>query len=74
MRTFIYHSAAYIMLKDGKEPDFNQFDVHEWIDQTGGSGGEFMQKASKELFRCLGLTDSTDKPEKKKTNGKAKLA
>jgi hypothetical protein len=74
MRVFIYHSAAYIMLKDGKEPDFNQFDVHEWIDNTGGSGGDFILKASKELFRCLGLNEVTDQSEKKKTNRKAKLA
>jgi hypothetical protein len=62
------------MLKDGKEPDFNQFDVHEWIDNTGGSGGDFILKASKELFRCLGLNEVTDQSEKKKTNRKAKLA
>lgn len=67
LRVFIYHAAAYPILKEGNEPDFKAFDVHEWIDKTGGASGTLVVPASKELYRALGLTETTEEqPAKKK--------
>jgi hypothetical protein len=66
MRVFIYHAAAYPILKDRGIPEFTEFDVHKWIDDNGGANGELMIKCSKEAFRCLGLISGTQ-DEKKRT-------
>ncbi len=65
MRVFIYHAASYPILKAGSNPEFLPFDVHEWIDNHGGSNGDLMQKASKEAFRCLGLINEDANKQKK---------
>lgn len=67
MRVFIYHAAAYPILKRGEIVDFTEFDIHEWIDKEGGSNGHLMVKCSKEAFRCLGLGSSDEGTEKKRT-------
>jgi hypothetical protein len=66
MRVFIYHAAAYPILKDRGIPEFTEFDVHTWIDDNGGANGELMIQCSKEAFRCLGLISGTQ-DEKKRT-------
>jgi hypothetical protein len=69
MRMFMYHAAAYPILKRGEIVDFTEFDIHEWIDTAGGSGGELIIVVSKEVFRVLGL--NTDLPEQKKSEAKS---
>lgn len=64
IRVFTFHAAAYPILKEGGQPEFTEFDIHEWIDKSGGSSGDLVVKISKELFRCLGLKGD-DKPQKK---------
>ncbi len=71
IRMFMYYAAEDQVWKDEKkEPDFTPRDMHDWIDQSGGSSGHLVMKVSKELFRCLGLT--TEEPVQKKSNSKAK--
>jgi hypothetical protein len=65
LRVFIYHASAYPILKKGEIVDFTEFDVHDWIDNSGGSGGEFILTVSKEVFRVLGL--NTEVTEQKKS-------
>jgi hypothetical protein len=38
LRMFMYHAAAYPIIKKGEVVNFTPFDIHEWIDQAGGSG------------------------------------
>lgn len=57
LRKSIYHAACYPVLDAGGHPDFTEFDVHKWIDQTGGTNGEFMQAVSKKVFGSLGIGD-----------------
>lgn len=65
MRTFIYHAACYPILDRKETPDFTPFDVHKWIDVTGGSQGEFMKTASQKIYQALGMTESEDTEQKK---------
>jgi hypothetical protein len=69
LRVFIYHAASYPILKKGEIVDFTEFDVHEWIDTAGGSGGEFILVVSKEVFRVLGL--NTEQVEQKKSKAES---
>jgi hypothetical protein len=66
LRMFMYHAATYPIIKKGEIVDFTPFDVHEWIDLAGGSGGELIMVVSKEVFRVLGLnTESTEQKKSK---------
>lgn len=65
LRAFMYYGACYPILERKETPDFDAFDVHKWIDQAGGSSGELMTLASKELFRALGMTEGEKKSEVK---------
>jgi hypothetical protein len=65
IRTFVYHAACYPVLKEGKEPDFTAFDIHEWIDSSGGTSGEFIQQASKKIYACLGVGEASETSQKK---------
>ena len=71
MRMFMYHAAAYPIIKKGEVVDFTPFDIHEWIDKAGGSGGDLVMVVSKEIFRVLGLNTETDQPEQKKSEVKS---
>jgi hypothetical protein len=66
LRMFMYHAAAYPILKKGEVVDFTPFDIHEWIDTAGGSGGQLIMVVSKEVFRVLGL-NTDEQPEQKKS-------
>jgi hypothetical protein len=67
LRMFMYHAAAYPILKKGEVVDFTPFDIHEWIDTAGGSGGQLSMVVSKEVFRVLGLNTDEQEPEQKKS-------
>jgi hypothetical protein len=67
LRIFIYHAAAYPVLDEGKEVDFTPFDVHKWIDKTGGSNGEFLVKASREVYKVLGIVEGEESADQKKS-------
>jgi hypothetical protein len=67
LRMFMYHAAAYPILKKGEVVDFTPFDIHEWIDTAGGSGGQLIMVVSKEVFRVLGLNTDEQEPEQKKS-------
>lgn len=66
LRVFMYHAAAYPKLKNGEVIEFTEFDVHEWIDTCGGSGGDLIMKVSKEVFRVLGLNSESTEQKKSK--------
>lgn len=68
LRLFIFHSACYPVLKDGKSPDFTPFDIHEWIDSSGGTSGDLIQKASPKIYACLGVGESDGTQKKSKQN------
>jgi hypothetical protein len=70
LRMFMYHAAAYPILKKGEVVDFTPFDIHEWIDTAGGSGGQLIMVVSKEVFRVLGL-NTDEQPEQKKSEVKS---
>ena len=70
LRMFMYHAAAYPILKKGEVVDFTPFDIHEWIDTAGGSGGQLIMVVSKEVFRVLGL-NTDEQPEQKKSETKS---
>jgi hypothetical protein len=70
LRMFMYHAAAYPILKKGEVVDFTPFDIHEWIDTAGGSGGQLIMVVSKEVFRVLGL-NTDEQPEQKKSEAKS---
>jgi hypothetical protein len=70
LRMFMYHAAAYPILKKGEVVDFTPFDIHEWIDTAGGSGGQLIMVVSKEVFRVLGL-NTEEQPEQKKSEAKS---
>jgi hypothetical protein len=65
LRMFMYHAAAYPIIKKGEVVNFTPFDIHEWIDQAGGSGGELVMVVSKEIFRVLGLNNQEQSEQKK---------
>ena len=69
LRVFIYHAASYPILKKGEIVDFTEFDIHEWIDIAGGTGGELIVIVSKEVFRVLGL--NTEQVEQKKSKAES---
>jgi len=71
IRVWMYHAACYSILKDGGVPDFTEFDTYEWVDS---SKSDILIRVNAAIQDSLGMIDSSDKPEKKKTNGKAKLA
>jgi len=71
LRMFMYHAAAYPILKKGEVVDFTPFDIHEWIDTAGGSGGQLIMFVSKEVFRVLGLNTDEQEPEQKKSEVKS---
>ena len=71
MRMFMYHAAAYPIIKKGEVVDFTPFDIHDWIDQAGGSGGDLVMVVSKEIFRVLGLNTETNEPAQKKSEVKS---
>lgn len=60
LRAFIYHAAAYPILKAGNRPDFTPFDVHDWIDLTGGANGDFIIQSSKKIYASLGVGESEE--------------
>lgn len=65
LRVFMFHAAAYPVLKKGEILNFTEFDVHEWIDLTGGPSGDLIITVSKEVFRVLGLNTEETAPQKK---------
>jgi hypothetical protein len=69
LRVFMYHSASYPILKKGEIVDFTEFDIHEWIDTAGGSGGQLIVVVSQEVFRVLGL--NTEQVEQKKSKAES---
>jgi hypothetical protein len=71
LRMFMYHAAAYPILKKGEVVDFTPFDIHEWIDTAGGSGGQLIMVVSKEVFRVLGLNTDEQETEQKKSEVKS---
>jgi hypothetical protein len=71
IRMFMYHAATYPIIKKGEIVNFTEFDIHEWIDQAGGSSGNLVMVVSKEIFRVLGLNTENDQPEQKKSEMKS---
>ena len=69
LRVFMYHAASYPILKKGEIVDFTEFDIHEWIDTAGGSGGQLIVVVSQEVFRVLGL--NTEQVEQKKSKAES---
>ena len=69
LRMFMFHAATYPIIKKGEVINFTEFDVHEWIDTAGGSGGELIMVVSKEVFRVLGL--NTEATNQKKSKAKS---
>ena len=67
----IYQQFTYPIIKKGEIVNFTEFDIHEWIDQAGGSSGNLVMVVSKEIFRVLGLNTETDQPEQKKSEMKS---
>lgn len=71
IRMFMFHAASYPIIKKGEVVNFTAFDIHEWIDEAGGSGGQLVVVVSKEIFRVLGLNTDPDQPEQKKNEVKS---
>jgi len=71
LRMFMYHAAAYPILKKGEVVDFTPFDIHEWIDTAGGSGGQLIMVVSKEVFKVLVLNTDEQEPAQKKSEAKS---
>lgn len=69
IRTFIYHAYCYPILAKGEQVDITPFTIYSWIDSTGGTNGDFIQKASKCIYTTLGVGESDGK--EKKSNKKA---
>jgi len=69
LRMFMFHAATYPIIKKGEVINFTPFDVHEWIDAAGGSGGELIMVVSKEVFRVLGLNTEATEQKKSKAEG-----
>ena len=69
LRMFMFHAASYPILKKGEIVDFTEFDIHEWIDNAGGSSGELIVVVSNQVFRVLGL--NTEVKEQKKSKAKS---
>lgn len=76
IRLFMFFSAEYQALKTGQDFTYTKFQVFEWIDQTGGTEGEFYIKFTREFMRALGLSskdkEETPKAEKKSLKVKPK--
>jgi hypothetical protein len=69
LRMFMFHAASYPILKKGEIVDFTEFDIHEWIDNAGGSSGELIVVVSNQVFRVLGL--NTEVKEQKKSKAES---
>jgi hypothetical protein len=65
----MFHAASYPILKKGEIVDFTEFDIHEWIDNAGGSSGELIVVVSNQVFRVLGL--NTEVKEQKKSKAES---
>jgi hypothetical protein len=66
VRLYMFYSAEYQALKNGEDFPYTPFDVHSWIDETGGTDGEFYLKFTKTLLVSLGISPKeTAEPEKK---------
>ena len=62
MPQLIYSSLIYQYKKEGVEPDFNVFDVGEWIDDVGGYSGPFMTEFMERFTEAT--KDPADKVKK----------
>ena len=71
IRMFMFHAATYPIIKKGEIVNFTEFDIHEWIDKSGGSSGDLVMVVSKEIFRVLGLNSEINQPEQKKSEMKS---
>jgi len=71
LRMFMFHAAAYPILKKGEAVNFTNFDVHEWIDKTGGPSGQLIVEVSKQVFNVLGLNTEQAQVEEKKSEEKS---
>jgi hypothetical protein len=65
LRIMMFHAASYPILKKGEIVDFTNFDVYEWIDLSGGTGGDLVITVSKIVFTVLGM--NTEVTEQKKS-------
>lgn len=63
IRLYMFYSAEYMAFKNKQDFPYTKFDVYDWIDQTGGTDGEFYSKFSIELIKALGLTSKEKEPE-----------
>lgn len=66
LRVFIFHAAAYPVIKKGETLDFTPFDVHGWIDETGGVNGKFIVEVNRVVLKSLGLVQADETEKKRK--------
>lgn len=58
-------AAEYAFYKEGKNPDFKEIDVCDWIDDMGGIGGEQFQKVMTALSESMnsGIDETPNQSE-----------
>lgn len=65
LRVFIFHAACYPIIKKGDVVNFTSFDIHEWIDSTGGVNGLFMVEVNRVVLKSLGLIETVEEKKSK---------
>lgn len=68
----MFWSLAYGYLRTNLKPDFNQYDVADWIDDDGGIDGENVKKFMDSLGESLNTKLPNEKVVKKRAVGKSK--
>lgn len=65
----MYHSLAYGYIRKGENPDFDAYDVSDWIDDNGG----FESETIIAFFTAFRQSLVKDVPEQKQEETKKKL-
>jgi len=65
LMVFTFHAASFVVLEKEQIVDFNLMSVYKWIDQTGGTTGNFMLQAVTAMNEAMGVKDLVqDEPTK----------
>jgi hypothetical protein len=68
LRNMMFYSAEYVCEISETPVDFKPIHMYQWIDQTGGANGEFIQQFTAVMLPAMGINVSdepAETPEKK---------
>lgn len=69
MPTIMYHSLAYGYLKQGLSPDFDIYDICEWLDEDETLGVQFMEAFRNSMVKDVPVVVEDEAKKKKKSTG-----